>query len=232
MRFPTSTVVPFGSGSRTTGQGRRTTRPQVIRKPAVVAEATARGIRWGGIPHRAAFRGGSVRHRTAPANPRPRLRASGSRGRNGAGDGLRTRDIQLGKLTLYQLSYTRPAGVPRDLLRRTGGKRLRATPRAAQGAPGGWPHARGRAAAGDASRPAPAVPQPARKKVDPGAGAHVGASSVVVATVRRVSRARVAIGTRNAALTLGVFPCRHQASGARPTPGGPEDARRSEEQRT
>jgi hypothetical protein len=25
----------------------------------------------------------------------------------GAGDGIRTRDIQLGKLTLYQLSYTR-----------------------------------------------------------------------------------------------------------------------------
>ena len=27
--------------------------------------------------------------------------------RKGAGDGIRTRDIQLGKLTLYQLSYTR-----------------------------------------------------------------------------------------------------------------------------
>ena len=26
---------------------------------------------------------------------------------NGAGDGARTRDIQLGKLTLYQLSHTR-----------------------------------------------------------------------------------------------------------------------------
>jgi hypothetical protein len=26
---------------------------------------------------------------------------------SGAGDGIRTRDIQLGKLTLYQLSYTR-----------------------------------------------------------------------------------------------------------------------------
>ena len=26
---------------------------------------------------------------------------------DGAGDGIRTRDIQLGKLTLYQLSYTR-----------------------------------------------------------------------------------------------------------------------------
>ena len=28
-------------------------------------------------------------------------------GEDGAGDGIRTRDIQLGKLTLYQLSYTR-----------------------------------------------------------------------------------------------------------------------------
>jgi hypothetical protein len=29
---------------------------------------------------------------------------------NQAGDGTRTRDIQLGKLTLYQLSYTRVGG--------------------------------------------------------------------------------------------------------------------------
>jgi hypothetical protein len=28
-----------------------------------------------------------------------------------AGDGIRTRDIQLGKLVLYQLSYTRRTGV-------------------------------------------------------------------------------------------------------------------------
>ncbi len=28
---------------------------------------------------------------------------------SGAGDGVRTRDIQLGKLTLYQLSYARTA---------------------------------------------------------------------------------------------------------------------------
>ena len=27
--------------------------------------------------------------------------------KNGAGDGTRTRDIQLGKLTFYQLNYTR-----------------------------------------------------------------------------------------------------------------------------
>ena len=30
--------------------------------------------------------------------------------KDGAGDGDRTRDFQLGKLTLYQLSYTRSAG--------------------------------------------------------------------------------------------------------------------------
>jgi hypothetical protein len=30
------------------------------------------------------------------------------RGDNGAGDGYRTRDIKLGKLALYQLSYARP----------------------------------------------------------------------------------------------------------------------------
>ena len=30
--------------------------------------------------------------------------------RNGADDGLRTRDLQLGKLALYQLSYVRVGG--------------------------------------------------------------------------------------------------------------------------
>src|SRR5690242_199139 len=30
-------------------------------------------------------------------------------GRNGAGDGIRTRDINLGKVALYQLSYSREA---------------------------------------------------------------------------------------------------------------------------
>ena len=29
--------------------------------------------------------------------------------RNGAGDGVRTRDTELGKLVLYQLSYARPS---------------------------------------------------------------------------------------------------------------------------
>ena len=30
----------------------------------------------------------------------------------GAGDGIRTRDIDLGKVALYQLSYSRPLGKP------------------------------------------------------------------------------------------------------------------------
>ena len=30
----------------------------------------------------------------------------------GAGDGIRTRDIDLGKVALYQLSYSRPEGNP------------------------------------------------------------------------------------------------------------------------
>jgi hypothetical protein len=30
----------------------------------------------------------------------------------GAGDGIRTRDIDLGKVALYQLSYSRPTGKP------------------------------------------------------------------------------------------------------------------------
>ena len=30
---------------------------------------------------------------------------------NGAGDGIRTRDIDLGKVALYQLSYSRLAGI-------------------------------------------------------------------------------------------------------------------------
>src|SRR5438046_1378587 len=37
--------------------------------------------------------------------PRTRLQPDRS---SGAGDGIRTRDIQLGRLELYQLSYTRP----------------------------------------------------------------------------------------------------------------------------
>ncbi len=31
--------------------------------------------------------------------------------RNGAGDGIRTRDINLGKVALYQLSYSRRAEI-------------------------------------------------------------------------------------------------------------------------
>jgi hypothetical protein len=33
-------------------------------------------------------------------------------GRNGAGDGIRTRDIDLGKVALYQLSYSRTPQIP------------------------------------------------------------------------------------------------------------------------
>ena len=39
----------------------------------------------------------------------------------GAGDGVRTRDIQLGRLTLYQLSYTRPAMSLAETIVGTGG---------------------------------------------------------------------------------------------------------------
>ncbi len=33
-------------------------------------------------------------------------------GEDGAGDGIRTRDIDLGKVALYQLSYSRPVENP------------------------------------------------------------------------------------------------------------------------
>ena len=33
-------------------------------------------------------------------------------GKDGAGDGIRTRDIDLGKVALYQLSYSRETGIP------------------------------------------------------------------------------------------------------------------------
>ena len=38
----------------------------------------------------------------------------GSFGRTGAGDGIRTRDIDLGKVALYQLSYSRSEAQRRD----------------------------------------------------------------------------------------------------------------------
>src|SRR6188508_1654314 len=44
-----------------------------------------------------------------PTKKRPAAGAS-----DGAGDGIRTRDFQLGKLTLYQLSYARIRTPPRD----------------------------------------------------------------------------------------------------------------------
>jgi hypothetical protein len=37
---------------------------------------------------------------------------------NGAGDGIRTRDINLGKVALYQLSYSRSVGVRDNCLAR------------------------------------------------------------------------------------------------------------------
>ena len=36
-------------------------------------------------------------------------KAAVGRAYDGAGDGIRTRDIQLGRLELYQLSYSRPS---------------------------------------------------------------------------------------------------------------------------
>src|SRR5690606_15374190 len=57
---------------------------------------------------RPALRAGAL----APARARPRRNSrtkAPNSGLSGAGDGARTRDIQLGKLTLYQLSYSREA---------------------------------------------------------------------------------------------------------------------------
>ena len=48
-------------------------------------------------------RGGLAVNRVEPAN-----------GEGGAGNGVRTRDIQLGRLTLYQLSYSRGGTPERD----------------------------------------------------------------------------------------------------------------------
>lgn len=52
--------------------------------------------------------------------------------RNGAGNGIRTRDIKLGKLALYQLSYARPGSLRRATIARLqqpvkGAKRRRYT---------------------------------------------------------------------------------------------------------
>ena len=37
----------------------------------------------------------------------PKVRKDSAAGKSGAGDGIRTRDIDLGKVALYQLSYSR-----------------------------------------------------------------------------------------------------------------------------
>ena len=58
-------------------------------------------------------------HRRAFAPQNSPLAASpdppDARSSDGAGDGIRTRDIQLGRLELYQLSYARPAPASRAL---------------------------------------------------------------------------------------------------------------------
>src|SRR5262245_55906819 len=63
-------------------------------------------------------------HGTRPGTTRraarglyPRERASG-RERNGAGNGVRTRDLKLGKLALYQLSYARVRSEVQERTRR------------------------------------------------------------------------------------------------------------------
>ena len=43
----------------------------------------------------------------------------------GAGDGIRTRDIDLGKVALYQLSYSRPWEIPFSVRNIPTVKRLR-----------------------------------------------------------------------------------------------------------
>ena len=45
------------------------------------------------------------------------------RRKDGAGDGIRTRDIDLGKVALYQLSYSRPTETPIFTQNNTGVKR-------------------------------------------------------------------------------------------------------------
>src|SRR5207302_1204704 len=57
-------------------------------------------------------RSGPVRRYGRPARrgaPPP-----GTRRSDGAGNGTRTRDIKLGKLALYQLSYARPNGIEHE----------------------------------------------------------------------------------------------------------------------
>src|SRR3712207_3155572 len=48
------------------------------------------------------------RRRSTPELRGPRVHACKKTLENGAGDEIRTRDPQLGRLMLYQLSYTRP----------------------------------------------------------------------------------------------------------------------------
>ena len=71
---------------------------------------------------------------------RPQPVARGSDAVVGAGDGIRTRDILLGKQTLCQLSYSRSGGAPNTRFVRAGDYlkgRLPAKPRLRAGVPGG-----------------------------------------------------------------------------------------------
>ena len=54
------------------------------------------------------------RRTRVPTTDEPDKLLSRFRDKRGAGDGVRTRDIQLGKLALYQLSYTRTVGLKAD----------------------------------------------------------------------------------------------------------------------
>jgi hypothetical protein len=53
--------------------------------------------------------------------------------KNGAGDETRTRDPQLGRLMLYQLSYTRPTDPHRNRRRASARARHRTDPKLAVG---------------------------------------------------------------------------------------------------
>ena len=52
----------------------------------------------------------TVKSSTGTGHKEPGLAVGFIEEDNGAGDGIRTRDIDLGKVALYQLSYSRPGG--------------------------------------------------------------------------------------------------------------------------
>src|SRR5689334_2098448 len=98
--------------------------PSFARTRAATASASASWVARSPSNQRSASRSPWHRDATAAltrraARPRAHRRVhrsraaiiAGIRGRNRAGDGIRTRDTELGKLVLYQLSYARPARV-------------------------------------------------------------------------------------------------------------------------